>query len=160
MSNRILRKVARHAITGKGAHVETGDVFSGLDWKAAGVRRRSAPHSLYQLLNHMRYWQDWVVHWMDGKEPPIPKHAAESWPGRAAPASRREWGKAVTEFRRGLADLDRRSRDCDLLSGASRKSRLEMLQTIGAHNSYHAGQAVLLRQLLGKWPPPSGGLTW
>jgi uncharacterized damage-inducible protein DinB len=35
-----------------------------------------------------------------------------------------------------------------------------MAQTMGAHNSYHAGQAVLLRQLLGQWPPPSGGLTW
>jgi len=35
-----------------------------------------------------------------------------------------------------------------------------MLHAIGAHNSYHAGQVAFLRQLLGKWPPPSGGLTW
>jgi len=35
-----------------------------------------------------------------------------------------------------------------------------MLQTIGSHNSYHAGEVAFLRQILGKWPPPSGGLTW
>jgi hypothetical protein len=35
-----------------------------------------------------------------------------------------------------------------------------MLQTIGAHNSYHLGQVVQLRQMLGAWPPASGGLTW
>lgn len=31
---------------------------------------------------------------------------------------------------------------------------------IATYNSHHAGQVVLLRQLLGKWPPRSGGLTW
>lgn len=40
------------------------------------------------------------------------------------------------------------------------KSPFEMLIAVAAPNSYHAGQAVVLRQLLGKWPPPSGGLTW
>jgi len=35
-----------------------------------------------------------------------------------------------------------------------------MLHTIATHNSYHAGQVALLRQLLRKWPPPSGGVTW
>lgn len=154
-----LEKVARHAITGQGAHVETKDVFSGLDWKAAGARRRGVSHSLYQLVNHMSYWQDWVVQWLDGKEPPIPRHASGSWPGGAAPSNGRQWEEAVARFRRTLAELDRRSRRPDLLSGHGGKSRLEMLQTIGAHNSYHAGQAVMLRQLLGKWPPP-GGLTW
>jgi uncharacterized damage-inducible protein DinB len=39
-------------------------------------------------------------------------------------------------------------------------SRLRMFHTIASHTSYHIGQVVMLRQLLGKWPPPSGGLTW
>ena len=29
-----------------------------------------------------------------------------------------------------------------------------------AHNAYHLGRVVLLRQMMGSWPPPSGGLTW
>jgi uncharacterized damage-inducible protein DinB len=159
-ASKTLEGVARHAITGKGAHVETDGIFSGLDWKVAGARRRGVPHSLYQLLNHMEYWQDWVVQWLDGKDPPVPAHASGSWPGGVAPADRRQWEAAVAKFRRGLAELDRRARSMDLLSGRGRKSRLEMLQTIGAHNSYHAGQAVLLRKLLGTWPPPGGGVTW
>jgi hypothetical protein len=157
---RTLEKVAQHALTGKGAHAETGEVFSGVDWKTAGARPRGVPHSLFQIVRHMAYWQDWVVGWLDGKEPPLPRHASGSWPGGKAPSSRREWESAVKEFRRGLAEIARRSRDSDLLSGRGGKTRLEMIQTIAAHNSYHAGQAVLLRQILGKWPPPSGGLTW
>jgi uncharacterized damage-inducible protein DinB len=156
----MLRRVARNAITGEGAHAQTGQVFAALKWMAAGARPRGVPHSLYQLLNHMTYWQDWVVRWFDGTDPPIPRHASGSWPGGAAPASRREWDQALAAFHDSLKELDRRARRADLLSGHGGKSRLEMLQTIGAHSSYHAGQAVVLRQLLGTWPPPGGGLTW
>jgi hypothetical protein len=36
----------------------------------------------------------------------------------------------------------------------------EQLESLGAHNAYHFGRIVLLRQLLGLWPPPSGGFSW
>jgi uncharacterized damage-inducible protein DinB len=32
-------------------------------------------------------------------------------------------------------------------------------QTI-VHNSHHLGQVVMVRRLLGAWPPPGGGDTW
>jgi hypothetical protein len=28
------------------------------------------------------------------------------------------------------------------------------------HNAHHLGQIILLRQLFGAWPPPSGRFTW
>jgi len=31
---------------------------------------------------------------------------------------------------------------------------------MAAHNSHHLGQVVLLRLMLGAWPPPSGSYTW
>jgi uncharacterized damage-inducible protein DinB len=160
-SNRkILERTVGNALSGKGAHVQTKNLFAGLDWKVAGARPEGVPHSLFQLLNHMSYWQHWVVKWLDGEEPPVPKHASGSWPGSPGPASAKEWQRAVRSFRSGLQKLDRRSRDADLLAARGKHSRLGMLQAIASHNSYHVGQAVLLRQMLGTWPPPSGGLTW
>jgi uncharacterized damage-inducible protein DinB len=144
---------------GKGAHVNTETVFAALDWKRAGTRPESVPHSTYQLLNHMLYWQEWVVKWLDGEKPPIPKHASAGWPGDDTPASREEWEQAVRRFRNGLQELTRRSRQADLFSAHGSKSRLGMLLIIALHNSYHAGQVVLLRQVLGAWPPPSKGLA-
>jgi uncharacterized damage-inducible protein DinB len=157
---KILEKALGNALLGTGAHVQTQTVFAGLDWKLAGTRPEGALHSVYQLLNHMVYWQDWVVRWLDGESPPTPKHASGGWPQRAAPASRKEWERAVRHFGDGLQDLVRRSRLAHLFSRERKKSRLEMLQAIASHSSYHAGQVVLLRKLLGAWPPPSGGLTW
>lgn len=31
---------------------------------------------------------------------------------------------------------------------------------VAQHNAHHLGQVVVLRQLLGVWPPPSGSCTW
>jgi len=155
-----LEHLARRALSGEGAHVATRDVFAGLDWKAAGARPNDVSHSAYQLLKHMSYWQDWAVAWLDGRNPDGPRHASGSWPRAAGPSSRSDWVEAVQQFRRELRQLERACRGADLSSARGRKSRLEMLLTIGAHNSYHAGQVAFLRQMLGKWPPPSGGLTW
>lgn len=159
-NRKILSQVMSRALSGEGAHVETKEIFSGLDWKKAGARPRGVPHSMYQLLNHMTFWQEWVLEWLQGSTPNTPEHAPGGWPGAAAPPTQEAWRQAVRRFQRGLAELDRRFREADPLSARGRKSRLEMAQTIGAHNSYHAGQAVMLRQMLGTWPPPSGGLTW
>jgi uncharacterized damage-inducible protein DinB len=156
----VLEKIASRALSGKGAHVETKNLFAGLDWKVVGTRPEGVPHSLFQLLNHLTYWKDWVVKWLDGENPPIPKHASGGWPGSPTPASAREWQRAARGFRSGLDRLARQSREADLLATRGKHSRLGMLQTIASHNSYHLGQAVLLRQMLGTWPPPSGGLTW
>jgi uncharacterized damage-inducible protein DinB len=107
----------------------------------------------------MLYWQEWVLKWLKGRKPPVPRHASGSWRAAVAPASQAAWEKAVSRFQKGLDELEGASRG-NLLVTRGKKTGLEMLQTIGAHTSYHAGQAVLLRQLLGAWPPPEGGLTW
>jgi len=156
----VFYKTVGRALSGNNAHVETGTILEALDWKLAGMRPDGVPHSLFQLVNHMIYWQEWVVKWLDGKKPRTPKHAAGGWPGAVSPANRKEWERVVRRFRSALDALDHRSRKADLLSKRGKMTRLEMLHIIASHNSYHAGQAAFLRQLLGAWPPPSGGVTW
>jgi hypothetical protein len=160
MTGDAVHQAIRGSLTGKGAHAETRTVFDGLEWKRAGTRPPGLAHSAYELLEHMTFWQEWAVRWLDGGDPAVPKHAAGSWPGGQGPASAAEWRGAVERFRRALAALERRARGGDLLARPGSKTALEMLQTIGSHNSYHAGQVVIVRQALDAWPPPSGGLTW
>jgi uncharacterized damage-inducible protein DinB len=149
-----------YGLTGGDAHVATRSVFDGLDWRTAGARVSCSPYTLYQLLNHMVFWHDGVLEWLDGGSPSMPKHASGAWPGPSAPGSRAEWLSAVRRFRAGLTRLERAGRRASSDANGRGKSPLEMLAGVAAHNSYHAGQVALLRQLLGKWPPPSGGLTW
>ncbi len=155
-----LQTIIENALSGKGAHVGTRKLFEGLDWKSAGARPAGAPHSIYELANHMSFWQEWVVKWLARTNPKVPKHASGGWPGKASPASAKEWQRAVRRFRTGLERLARQSRQGDLLVPRGEYTRLGMLHAIASHNSHHAGQVVTLRQMLGKWPPPSGGVTW
>jgi uncharacterized damage-inducible protein DinB len=157
---KVIERTIRRALSGKGAHAEMEKLFEGMDWQVADTRPEGVPHSLYQLLNHLVYWQDWAVRWLDGESPPIPRHASGSWPGGANPATREDWQKAVQRFRDGLDELGQRSHQEDLFSTRGKKTRIEMILTIASHNSYHAGQVVFLRRMLGTWPPPSGGLSW
>lgn len=156
----LLRRTAVDGLTGAGAHAESDTVFDGLHWKLAGARPRGLPHSAFQLLNHVGFWQDWAAAWLDGEDPASPRHAAGSWPGAVAPTSAAEWKAALRRYKAGGTALARRARQGDPLAKRGGKTRYEMLRTIGAHNSYHAGQAAQVRRLLGAWPPPAGGLTW
>jgi hypothetical protein len=159
-NEKVLSQIVGRALSGEGAHAATQEVFDGLDWKAAAMRTPGVPHSIFQLLAHTSYWQDWVLQWLDGKDPVVPKHASGSWPSNPGPASSEEWKRAVRNFRGGLGKLEGRSREVDLLGKIGKTSRLRMFHAIASHTSYHVGQVVMLRQLLGKWPPSSGGLTW
>jgi uncharacterized damage-inducible protein DinB len=155
-----LRRVVLQALSGRGAHVLAADTLDGLAWREAGRRGAAAPHSVFQIVNHLVYWQDYSLAWIDGGGPETPAHAAESWPGEEAPKSAAEWRRTVAGFRAGLEALERRARERDLLEVVGDKSVLEILQLIASHNSYHLGQVAWARQELGAWPPPGGGATW
>ena len=51
--------------------------------------------------------------------------------------------------------------DCFIDDGVSGTILVrDQLISLAAHNAYHLGRIVLLRQLLQAWPPASGGFTW
>ena len=158
--HRMLEQAVEGLLIGKDIHLEPAAALEGLDWEVAGRLPDGSTHSILQIVNHMAYWQDWVVRRLDGHEAPVPEHAGDSWPGSVSPANSAEWEAALAGFLNGLDALKQRSRGADLLSRVGENSRLAMLQGIAAHNSYHLGQVVALRQMLGAWPLPSGGLTW
>lgn len=156
----LVRKTLADALSGRGAHASTAEVFDGVPWQSAGERPEGARHSLFQVVNHLVYWQEFALRWLDGEKPEIPEHDADSWPGETAPAAPDDWQRSVDRFKAGLAELERRAGESDLIVQLGPKTALEILQVVAAHNSYHAGQAAALRRALGAWPPPGGGLTW
>lgn len=155
-----VEKMVQQALSGRGAHVLNKDGLDGLDWKLAGQASEGMPHSIFQIVGHLVYWQDFTLRWIDGSKPPTPEHADESWPGAPAPVSEEEWLALRDRFLEGLGTLEIRAVEMDLATERGPKTVLEMLQLIASHNSYHMGQIALIRRALGAWPPPEGGATW
>jgi uncharacterized damage-inducible protein DinB len=156
----VFHQTISRALSGKDSHAGSASILEGLSWELAGALPEGVPHSVFQLANHIIYWQEWLVKWLDGKNPKAPKHAAGGWPGKVSPANRREWEQTMRRFRDVLDAVERRSQQEDLLSRRGKMTRLEMMHLVASHTSYHAGQVAFLRQQLAAWPPPSGGVTW
>lgn len=155
-----VRSVLLQALSGRGAHVLVRDGLDGLAWEQAGALPEGGAHSVFQIVNHLVYWQDFALAWIDGDKPETPPHARQSWPGREAPSGEGEWLETASRFLEGLGALEERASGLDLLEDRGAKTVLEILQLIASHNSYHLGQIAWVRRAEGAWPPPQGGATW
>lgn len=140
---------------GEGAHVDTETVFDGMDWQQAGEKKGDFPHTVWELLFHMNYWQYFMLDILEGDPPSGENADAESWPPIAGPESEEEWEAAVVYFRKGLdmAEAEAAKALDEQVVKGSEGTRADSLQPIVLHNSYHAGQVAFARKILGAWPP-------
>ncbi|MCA9839130.1 MAG: DinB family protein [Trueperaceae bacterium] len=141
-------------LTGDGAHANVREILKGIELKQLGVRPDVSPHSIYEELWHLVYWQDLLLDWIHGEERIIPEEEGHDWPKKQAPAELKEARELVRRFLEGInsaAQLARHVAELDRIVLQKYTVR-SLLETLLAHNSYHLGQIVLLRQLIGIWP--------
>lgn len=157
-----VRQTLLNGLQGRGSHVNPASVFEELDWRLVGQVPTGVAHSIWQILDHMIYWQEFSLALLRNETPDAPAHASDSWTAIVSPSSESEWDNAVQKFLDGLRTAEQMTDDeLGQSIGARReRSRSEVMGMLIGHNSYHLGQVVLVRQMLGTWPPPSGGDTW
>jgi uncharacterized damage-inducible protein DinB len=156
---------------GRGAHVNPLACVEDLTAEWAGRRAENLPHSVWQIVWHVNFWNGYEVQRIRGEKPHYPEHAAESWPKDSALISAAEWKKDCARFAdligilAAMAESDSLELDREVpLLQANQETRTstvrDILWQILAHNSYHVGQIALVRRALGVWPPHSGGDSW
>lgn len=155
---------------GDSAHTPPPHILENVSEGLAHTRIAGAPHSIYAEVWHAAYWQEVMLGRVHGQGTPSPEHNAMSFPDEAAVRAE-AWTDLCRRFLGGvneaaaIADGDAQKLEnvvlCPSPSNPARRMTVrEQLESFAAHNAYHLGRVVLLRQLLGNWPPPSGGLTW
>ena len=151
------------ALSATGVHLDPRNILDGLDWQRAGATPKGAPHSIFQIVNHVIYWQDLLLSGLDRKDVVGPKQAKDGWPGAREPETLNEWEDVVERYKEGLAQAHKAVGSADPLSSIPAREetrRINVLNTLSLHTSYHVGQIALIRRMLGAWPPPGGGHTW
>jgi uncharacterized damage-inducible protein DinB len=147
------------------AFLSPGAALDGLAADVAGRRVTGTTHSIAEVVAHLAFWQDWFCGRCDGTGGPMPASAAAGWP--AADAG--DWEALRRRFLDGLERLatigaagdPRRRIDPPIEFAPMAALTLEeAVVHVATHNAHHLGQIVLLRQLLGAWPPPAGSYTW
>jgi len=126
----------------------------------------SAPHSIYDEVWHLAFWQEITLEWVQGKATPYPEHAALGFPADVS----EPWESVRERFLAGTQTAAAIANDTERLEVTVACPRpneplramtvREQLESLAAHNGYHLGRVVLLRQLQGNWPPRDGGDTW
>ncbi|WP_188455688.1 DinB family protein [Virgibacillus oceani] len=146
-----------NGLHGENAHVDPLEVFDGLRWEKSGELPANCPYSVWQILNHMIFWQDFYLAYLKGVVPEHPEQDEDSWPDETGPSSENEWNDAFFQFSSGLKEAENEAKK-DLQEqrdAGLERTRGDLLATLMAHNSYHTGQVALIRRLIGEWPPPS-----
>lgn len=157
-------------LVGQAAYAAPKRVLEGLDPKVALAKHPGAPHTIYEEVWHLAFWQQISIEWARGIETPVPEHATVGFP-TGAQIDGEPWDRLRQRFLEGADDAAALTKDATALGREIRcpsppghptrtMTVLEQLENIAAHNAYHLGRVVLLRQLNGAWPPPSGGFSW
>jgi uncharacterized damage-inducible protein DinB len=157
-------------LIGDSAHTPPTDILEGLTIEAVHRLIPGAPRTIYEELWHIAFWQQVTLDWVRGIETPYPVHASDGFPA-PGDAAREDWNQLRQRFFSANREAAAAAGDAGRLEVAVRcpsrpgePTRVmtvrEQLESLGAHNAYHFGRIVLLRQIQGLWPPPAGGFSW
>jgi uncharacterized damage-inducible protein DinB len=128
-------------------------------------RRQGSLHTIAEIVSHLAFWQDWFRTRCEGGTAPMPASAALGWQ-TPAPGT---WPSVREGFLDGLERLvalgEREDRGRALAPPLEFPTLAgytvgDVLVHVSNHNAHHLGQVIVLRQLAGLWPPPSGSWTW
>lgn len=162
-----MNELAR-ALVGDSAAAPAAHILEGLSEKLALGEIAHAPHTIYDEVWHLAFWQQVTLDWIGGVETPFPAKPSDGFPSQPHTET---WERLRARFLAGCEQAAAAAGDQSRLETPVRcPSRpgepvrvmtvREQLESLAAHNSYHLGRIVLLRQLVQAWPPASGGFSW
>ena len=158
VDTRELRNSLRKLLDWEDAHVGFEAAVAGIPTELRGAHPAGAPHSLWQLVEHLRITQHDILDFCANPDYEEIEFPRDYWPPAAAPPSTAAWEKSITEFLDDRAALQKLAADpsVDLtarIPHGSGQTYLRELVLVVDHTAYHVGQLVLVRQLLGIWKP-------
>ncbi len=155
-TNRQLREHLVKLLKGGDAHADFDAAIGKFPAALRGTRPEHAEHSAWEVLEHLRIAQWDILEFSRNPRHKSPEFPAGYWPRTQTPQDAEAWGRSAEAFRKDLQAL------CDLVSDESTdlfakiphgegQTVLREALVAADHNSYHLGELVLLRRILGAW---------
>ena len=146
-------------LRGGHAHVTFDDAVRDLPPKFRGTVPRGSAYSAWQLIEHMRLTQEDILKFSRNYDGTYesPEWPEGYWPSATAPAGEEGWEATLRAFRADHQAMEALVLDTaqDLFEpfpwGEGQTLLREALLVVD-HTSYHLGQLVLVRRLVGAWP--------
>ena len=157
VDDKLLRAHLAKLLDADTAHVNFEKTIGG--WPAAhrGVKPEGAPHTAWQLLEHLRIAQWDILEFCRNPKHVSPEWPSGYWPSGAVPPNAEAWDRSVKALRadceamQKLVENPKTNLFARIPHGTGQTILREVLLAAD-HIAYHLGQLVLLRRLLGNWP--------
>jgi len=148
-----LRQHIINLLTKGEAHVDVRSELEGFPPKLRGRKPEGAPHTPWQLLEHMRIGQWDILRFSIDASHVSPKWPEGYWPETEAPPNDKAWTRSVRDFLNDLEAMGELVRDPkrDLFARIPHGTGQTLLRealVLADHNAYHLGQIVLVRRCL------------
>jgi uncharacterized damage-inducible protein DinB len=149
-------RIVASALIWDQAHASLDRAVEGLAPPLRGKRPPNFVHSAWELLDHIRRTQRDVLEFCTNPNYHEPKWPDDYWPPSPEPPSEAAWTDCVTAIRadaRALADftVEHAATLTDRIPHGSGQTYLRTVLVAVDHTSYHVGQIVAVRRLLGAW---------
>jgi len=156
LNDKSLRDHLKKALCWHDAHVDWKGALGGLTPGNRGARPPGSPHSVWELFEHMRLAQRDILEFCVNPKYTSPEWPSGYWPKLAAPASAAAWNESLKGFQKDLEAMAKLvgNPKIDLFARIPHGEGQTILREallLADHNSYHVGQIVLVRKLLGDW---------
>jgi len=148
-----LRKTLAELLRMKGAHVSLHDAVSDFPPALRGVKPPEAPHTAWQLLEHMRLAQEDILDFSRNPKYKEKTFPDDYWPATEAPPSEQAWAMSIKRFDEDLKQMQELVAETkhDLLAKLPHGTGQTLLREallVADHNAYHLGQLMFLRKIL------------
>jgi hypothetical protein len=156
MDDKFLRQQVVKLLSGEGAHVDFKKAVAGVPAKFRGQAPSGAPHSLWQLVEHVRIAQWDILEFSRDAKHVSPEWPAGYWPKSAEPPRAAAWDASIARFEREREAMKKLvlNPKTDLFAKIPHGDGQQILREallVADHTAYHTGQIVLVRSLLGIW---------
>ena len=156
MDENIVRGQTIARLLGKGAHAPTTAALEGIPFELLGEKPSGIDYSIYQLAWHIITEQAEMIAYSKDTGHEGPKWPEGFWPKNSEPESEEEWARLVQKFKddnKKFIEMIRAGELTKELPGEPGTGHTLLRQALitADHTSYHTGQIITLRKMLGCW---------
>ena len=139
---------------GHQSHVDFDSAVEDFPAELRGLKPAGAPHTAWQLLEHMRIAQRDILDFSRDPHHQSPEWPEGYWPAGKTPPDAQAWDASVEAFQKDAREFNKLVQDLheDLFKRFEHgdgQTLLREVLLVATHNSYHLGQLVFLKKMLG-----------
>jgi uncharacterized damage-inducible protein DinB len=151
-----LREMLGRLLDWEDAHAGFDAVVADIPPDLRGKQPAGLPYSAWQLVEHLRITQHDILDFCVNPEYEEMKWPDDYWPKSPTPPSAKAWDESIRRYKEDREALKKLAADkqTDLaakIPHGSGQTYLREIVLVADHTSYHVGQLVLVRRLLGIW---------